>query len=188
MKFFHLSDLHLGRRIYEFSLIDDQKYILKEILRRTDEEHPDAVVIAGDIYDRAVPSAEAVELFDSFLTELAGRHIPVLAIAGNHDSPERIAFGAGLMAPSGVHLSPVYNGRVEPVTLSDAYGEVRFYLLPFIKPANVRRFYPDAVIESYTDAERARNASVRHRRRALGVRGYHGRRHGQRGCRGVRRL
>lgn len=154
MKFFHLSDLHLGRRIYEFSLIDDQKYILKEILRRTDEEHPDAVVIAGDIYDRAVPSAEAVELFDSFLTELAGRHIPVLAIAGNHDSPERIAFGAGLMAPSGVHLSPVYNGRVEPVTLSDAYGEVRFYLLPFIKPANVRRFYPDAVIESYTDALR----------------------------------
>ena len=154
MKFFHLSDLHLGRRIYEFSLIDDQKYILKEILRRTDEERPDAVVIAGDIYDRAVPSAEAVELFDSFLTELAGRHIPVLAIAGNHDSPERIAFGAGLMAPSGVHLSPVYNGRVEPVTLSDAYGEVRFYLLPFIKPANVRRFYPDAVIESYTDALR----------------------------------
>lgn len=154
MKFFHLSDLHLGRRIYEFSLIDDQKYILKEILRRTDEERPDAVVIAGDIYDRAVPSAEAVELFDSFLTELAGRRIPVLAIAGNHDSPERIAFGAGLMAPSGVYLSPVYNGRVEPVTLSDAYGEVRFYLLPFIKPANVRRFYPDAVIESYTDALR----------------------------------
>ena len=181
MKFFHLSDLHLGRRIYEFSLIDDQKYILKEILRRTDEEHPDAVVIAGDIYDRAVPSAEAVELFDSFLTELAGRHIPVLAIAGNHDSPERIAFGAGLMAPSGVHLSPVYNGRVEPVTLSDAYGEVRFYLLPFIKPANVRRFYPDAVIESYTDALRcavehmnvdpsARNVLVTHQFVTGGIR------------------
>ena len=166
MKFFHLSDLHLGRRIYEFSLIDDQKYILKEILRRTDEERPDAVVIAGDIYDRAVPSAEAVELFDSFLTELAGRHIPVLAIAGNHDSPERIAFGAGLMAP---------------VTLSDAYGEVRFYLLPFIKPANVRRFYPDAVIESYTDALRcavehmdidpsARNVLVTHQFVTGGVR------------------
>ncbi len=181
MKFFHLSDLHLGRRIYEFSLIDDQKYILKEILRRTDEEHPDAVVIAGDIYDRAVPSAEAVELFDSFLTELAGRHVPVLAIAGNHDSPERIAFGAGLMAPSGVYLSPVYNGRVEPVTLSDAYGEVRFYLLPFIKPAPVRRFYPDAVIESYTDALRcavehmnvdpsARNVLVTHQFVTGGIR------------------
>ena len=154
MKFFHLSDLHLGRRMYEFSLIDDQRFILEEILSLAEKERPGAVVIAGDIYDRAVPSAEAVELFDSFLTELAGRHIPVLAISGNHDSPERIAFGAGLMSPSGVHLSPVYNGRVEPVTLSDAYGEVRFYLLPFIKPANVRRFYPDAVIESYTDALR----------------------------------
>lgn len=154
MKFFHLSDLHLGRRMYEFSLIDDQKFILEELLCLAAEEHPDAVVIAGDIYDRAVPSAEAVELFDRFLCALAKRRIPVLAISGNHDSPERIAFGAGLMAPSGVYLSPVYNGRVEPVTLSDAYGEVRFYLLPFIKPANVRRFYPDAVIESYTDALR----------------------------------
>lgn len=181
MKFFHLSDLHLGRRMYEFSLIDDQKFILEELLCLAAEEHPDAVVIAGDIYDRAVPSAEAVELFDSFLTELAGRHIPVLAIAGNHDSPERIAFGAGLMSPSGVYLSPVYNGRVEPVTLSDAYGEVRFYLLPFIKPANVRRFYPDAVIESYTDALRcavehmdidpsARNVLVTHQFVTGGVR------------------
>ena len=181
MKFFHLSDLHLGRRMYEFSLIDDQKFILEELLCLAAEEHPDAVVIAGDIYDRAVPSAEAVELFDSFLTELAGRRIPVLAIAGNHDSPERIAFGAGLMAPSGVYLSPVYNGRVEPVTLSDAYGEVRFYLLPFIKPANVRRFYPDAVIESYTDALRcavehmdidpsARNVLVTHQFVTGGVR------------------
>lgn len=181
MKFFHLSDLHLGRRMYEFSLIDDQKFILEELLCLAAEEHPDAVVIAGDIYDRAVPSAEAVELFDSFLTELAGRRIPVLAIAGNHDSPERIAFGAGLMAPSGVHLSPVYNGRVEPVTLSDAYGEVRFYLLPFIKPAPVRRFYPDAVIESYTDALRcavehmdidpsARNVLVTHQFVTGGVR------------------
>lgn len=181
MKFFHLSDLHLGRRMYEFSLIDDQRFILEEIVSLAEKECPDAVVIAGDIYDRAVPSAEAVELFDSFLTELAGRHIPVLAISGNHDSPERIAFGAGLMSPSGVHLSPVYNGRVEPVTLSDAYGEVRFYLLPFIKPANVRRFYPDAVIESYTDALRcavehmnvdpsARNVLVTHQFVTGGIR------------------
>ena len=90
MKFFHLSDLHLGRRMYEFSLIDDQRFILEEIVSLAEKERPDAVVIAGDIYDRAVPSAEAVELFDSFLTELAGRHIPVLAISGNHDSPERM--------------------------------------------------------------------------------------------------
>ena len=141
--------------MYEFSLIEDQKYILEEILRLAEQEAPEAVVIAGDIYDRAVPSAEAVELFDGFLCALSERHIPVLCISGNHDSPERIAFGASLMTPSGVYLSPVYNGSVEPVALSDAFGDVRFYLLPFIKPANVRRFYPDAVIESYTDALRS---------------------------------
>ena len=154
MKIFHLSDLHLGRRMYEFSLMEDQTYILDEILRLTDKESPDAVLLAGDIYDRAVPSAEAVELFDRFLCALAERRVPVLAISGNHDSPERIAFGAHLMAPSGVFLSPVYGGTVEPVTLSDAFGEVRFYLLPFVKPSNVRRFYSDAGIESYTDAVR----------------------------------
>ena len=154
MKFFHLSDLHLGRRMYEFSLMEDQTYILDEILRLTDKESPDAVLLAGDIYDRAVPSAEAVELFDRFLCALAERRVPVLAISGNHDSPERIAFGAHLMAPSGVFLSPVYGGTVEPVTLSDAFGEVRFYLLPFVKPSNVRRFCSDAGIESYTDAVR----------------------------------
>ena len=181
MKFFHLSDLHLGRRMYEFSLIDDQKFILEEFLCLAAEEHPDAVVIAGDIYDRAVPSAEAVELFDSFLTELAGRHIPVLAISGNHDSPERIAFGADLMTPSGVFLSPVYNGHIEPVTLPDAFGEVNFFLLPFIKPVNVRRFYPDAAMESYTDALRcavehmrvepsARNVLITHQFVTGGVR------------------
>ena len=154
MKLIHLSDLHLGRRMYEFSLMEDQTYILDEILRLTDKESPDAVLLAGDIYDRAVPSAEAVELFDRFLCALAERRVPVLAISGNHDSPERIAFGAHLMAPSGVFLSPVYGGTVEPVTLSDAFGEVRFYLLPFVKPSNVRRFYSDAGIESYTDAVR----------------------------------
>lgn len=181
MKFFHLSDLHLGRRMYEFSLIEDQKYILEEILRLAEQEAPEAVVIAGDIYDRALPSAEAVELFDGFLRALSERRIPVLCISGNHDSPERIAFGASLMTPSGVYLSPVYNGSVEPVTLSDAFGDVRFYLLPFIKPANVRRFYPDAVIESYTDALRcavehmdvdmaARNVLITHQFVTGGVR------------------
>lgn len=181
MKFFHLSDLHLGRRMYEFSLIDDQKFILEELLCLAAEEHPDAVVIAGDIYDRAVPSAEAVELFDRFLCALAKRRIPVLAISGNHDSPERIAFGADLMTPSGVFLSPVYNGYVEPVSLSDAFGAVNFYLLPFIKPANVRRFYPEEAIESYTDALRcavehmnvdpsARNVLVTHQFVTGGVR------------------
>ena len=167
--------------MYEFSLIEDQKYILEEILRLAEQEAPEAVVIAGDIYDRALPSAEAVELFDGFLRALSERRIRVLCISGNHDSPERIAFGASLMTPSRVYLSPVYNGSVEPVTLSDAFGDVRFYLLPFIKPANVRRFYPDAVIESYTDALRcavehmdvdmaARNVLITHQFVTGGVR------------------
>lgn len=154
MKLIHLSDLHLGKRVNEFSMIEDQEYILKVILGVVDEEKPDAVIIAGDVYDKSVPSAEAVLLFDDFLCALARRSTEVLVISGNHDSPERIAFAARLIERSGVHLSPVYDGRVEPVVLRDAFGEVRFYLLPFLKPAHVRRFYPDEEIKTYTDALR----------------------------------
>ena len=154
MKLIHLSDLHLGKRVNEFSMIEDQEYILKVILGVVDEEKPDAVIIAGDVYDKSVPSAEAVLLFDDFLCALARRSTEVLVISGNHDSPERIAFAARLIERSGVHLSPVYDGRVEPVVLRDAFGEVRFYLLPFLKPVHVRRFYPDEEIKTYTDALR----------------------------------
>ena len=154
MKFFHLSDLHLGKRVNEISMLEDQRYILKQIQDLVDMEKPDAVVLAGDIYDKAVPSAEAVNLFDEFLTCLAQRNLPVLVISGNHDSAERIAFGARLLDKSGIHLSRVYNGAVRPVTLTDAWGPVSFYLLPFIKPAHVRAVFPDEKIESYTDAVR----------------------------------
>ena len=154
MKLIHLSDLHLGKRLCGFSLMEDQEYILNEILKITDEEGPDAVIIAGDVYDKSVPSAEAVTLFDSFLRRLADRKVCVLVISGNHDSPERMAFGGKLMAHSGVHLSPVYDGRVEPVVLEDAHGKAAFWLLPFIKPIHVRRAFPEAEIESYTDAMR----------------------------------
>ncbi|MBQ7160344.1 MAG: exonuclease SbcCD subunit D [Clostridia bacterium] len=154
MKIFHISDLHLGKRLNDYSLIDDQKYILTKIINAADEEKPDAVIIAGDVYDKSVPSAEAVALFDDFLCRLARRRLTVLVISGNHDSPERIAFGGRLMEASGVHLSPVYDGSAEKVTVGDAYGEVDFYLLPFIKPANVRRFFPDEEIVTYTDALR----------------------------------
>ena len=112
MKLIHLSDLHLGKRLCGFSLVEDQAYILQEILKIVDEERPDAVIIAGDVYDKAIPSAEAVTLFDGFLHELAQRRVCVLVISGNHDSPERIAFGGRLMEHSGVHLSPVYDGKV----------------------------------------------------------------------------
>ncbi len=154
MKLIHLSDLHLGKRVSEFPMLEDQRYILEEILRIIDGERPDAVLIAGDIYDKPVPPAEAVGLFDDFLVRLARRETQVFIISGNHDSPERIAFGARLMDRSGIHLSPVYDGHVEPVALEDEHGTVNIYMLPFLKPAHVRRFFPEEEIDSYTDALR----------------------------------
>jgi len=155
MKLIHLSDLHLGKRIRNFSMLEDQRFILDRIIEIVDGEQPDAVLIAGDVYDKPVPPAEAVELFDDFLVRLAQRRLHVFVISGNHDSPERIAFGARLMDASGIHLSPVYNGTVTPVSLRDEFGTVNFYMLPFLKPVHVRQFCPDEQITSYTDALRA---------------------------------
>lgn len=152
MKLFHLSDLHLGKRFNGFSLIADQEYILKQILHQIDIEKPDAILIAGDIYDKPIPPAEAISLFDGFLIELSARKLEVFLISGNHDSPERIAFGGKLMQPSGIHVSPVYDGSLSPISLSDAYGTIDFYLLPFLKPVQVRHFYPEESIENDTDA------------------------------------
>ncbi len=152
MKLIHLSDLHLGKRLDETSMLEDQEHILLQILRIIDEEKPQAVLIAGDVYDKSVPSTEAVALFDDFLCRLAKRQLRVLIISGNHDSPERLAFGNRLMEGAGIHISPVYNGEIRPVTLQDEHGAVHFWLLPFIKPSHVRRYAPDAKIESYTDA------------------------------------
>ena len=155
MKLIHLSDLHIGKRVNEFSMIEDQKYILRVILNIIDDEKPDGVLIAGDIYDKSVPSAEAVQLLDDFLCRLAERKLPAYIISGNHDSAERLSFGGRLMDMSGIHLSPVYNGTVVPLSLCDEHGRVNIYMLPFLKPVNVKRFFPDAEIESYTDAVRA---------------------------------
>lgn len=152
MKFLHLADLHLGKRVNGFSMLEDQAHILRQILAILDDEQPDGVLIAGDVYDKSVPSVEAVELLDGFLTELRARGVPVLLISGNHDSPERLAFGGRVMDSCGIHISPVYNGALAPVTLQDAFGPVHVWLLPFVKPAHVRRWFPDADIESYTDA------------------------------------
>lgn len=187
MKFIHLADLHIGKRVNAFPMLEDQRYILKQILTILREEQPDGgVILAGDIYDKAIPSAEAVELFDEFLTQLAALRLRVFIIAGNHDSPERIAFGNRLMDRSGIYLSPVYDGHVKRITCPDTASAVTLsaanavdldagtypvesastsaaastcppvdvYLLPFLKPANVRRFYPEETIESYTDAIR----------------------------------
>ncbi|MBO4326203.1 MAG: exonuclease subunit SbcD, partial [Clostridia bacterium] len=155
MKLMHLSDLHLGKRLNEYSLLEDQKHILVQITGIIDDERPDAVIIAGDVYDKAVPPAEAVAAFDDFLYGLARRKLRVFVISGNHDSPERIAFGSRIMDAGGIHMSPVYNGKIEPVRLADEYGEADFWLLPFVKPAHVRGVFKDAEIATYTDALRA---------------------------------
>ena len=152
MKFLHLADLHLGKRVNGFSMLEDQAHILRQIFAILDGEQPDGVLIAGDVYDKSVPSVEAVELLDGFLTELRTRGVPVLLISGNHDSSERLAFGGRVMDSCGIHISPVYDGALAPVTLHDEFGPVHVWLLPFVKPAHVRRWFPDADIESYTDA------------------------------------
>lgn len=154
MKFIHLSDLHIGKRVNEFSMLEDQKYILRVILGIIDDEKPDGILIAGDVYDKSVPSAEAVQLLDDFLCRLAERKLPTFIISGNHDSAERLSFGSRLMDMSGVHLSPVYDGKISPLTLTDEHGNVNVYMLPFLKPVNVKRFFPDNEIESHTDAVR----------------------------------
>lgn len=152
MKLIHLSDLHLGKRVNECSMLEDQQYILGQILSIIRRERPDGVLIAGDVYDKSVPSAEAVALLDDFLVSLSQQGVQTFVISGNHDSPERMAFGGRLMEGSGVHLAPVYDGRVTPLVLSDGYGPVKLYLLPFVKPAHVRRWFPEREIATYTDA------------------------------------
>ena len=155
MKLIHLSDLHLGKRVNEFSMLEDQKDILNKIIAVIEKEQPDAVLIAGDVYDKSVPSAEAVELFDEFLVQLANTKTQVFIISGNHDSAERLAFANRLIDASGIHLAPVYRGEVTPFSFKDEYGTVDLYMLPFVKPANVRRFFPEEEIRSYEDALRA---------------------------------
>ena len=127
MKLIHLSDLHIGKRVNEVSMIEDQAYVLTQVIQIIDREKPDAVLIAGDVYDKTVPPAEAVTLFDDFLCRLAQRHVPVLIISGNHDSAERLAFGARLLAASGITISPVYDGTAASVTLRDEYGDSNTY-------------------------------------------------------------
>lgn len=148
MKFIHLSDLHIGKRVNEISMLEDQEHILNQILGIIDEEAPDAVLIAGDIYDKSIPNTEAVELLDRFLYRLSKRDAKVFIISGNHDSSERLAFGSRLIDRSGVHISPVYRGEVKPFTVKG----VNIWLLPFIKPAHVRPYFEDEKINTYNDA------------------------------------
>ena len=154
MKFMHLSDLHLGKRVNEFSMIEDQEYILKQILEIADREAVEVVLISGDVYDKPIPPVEAVRLLDQFLVDLGKRHLPVFLISGNHDSVQRLSFGNRLLAEGGLYIAPEYDGMLKPISLQDEYGTIDVYMLPFVKPAHVRRFHPDEEIESYTDAVR----------------------------------
>lgn len=152
MKILHCSDLHLGRRLYGYSLLEDQACILNQILELAREKGAEALILAGDVYDRSDPSAEAVKLLDEFLTRAADQGLPCLITAGNHDSPQRVAYGGQLMRSRGIYLSPVLSGPLEPVTLEDQFGPVDFYLLPFLKPAHVRAIWPEEEIGDYTQA------------------------------------
>lgn len=151
----HISDLHVGKRLYEYSLIEDQIYILDQIVEAIKEEKIDGLLIAGDVYDKSVPSAEAVRVLDRFLTKVANLQVPIFMISGNHDSAERTAFGSQLMKERQVYISPVYDGKLEKISLQDEYGIVDIYLMPFLKPAMVRHALPEEEIETYEDAIKA---------------------------------
>lgn len=155
MKLLHISDLHIGKRVYGYSMLEEQAWMFQKILEEMERIQPDGVILAGDVYDKTVPPAEAVGLFDWFLTAMLEKTAYVFMISGNHDSPERLAFGAALLQRSGVYVSPAYLGRIDPISVQDAFGEVRIYLLPFLKPPMVRRFFPGQAIETYDDMARA---------------------------------
>lgn len=154
MRFMHLADLHIGKKVNEFSMLEDQRYILEQVFHLAKEQKLDGILIAGDIYDKTIPSVEAVALFDTFLTRLSQEGFPVYMISGNHDSAERLSFGASLMRKSNVYVASEYKGCVEKVSVQDAYGVIDIYMLPFIKPAYVRAVFRDEAeeIRTYQDA------------------------------------
>ena len=155
MRILHLSDLHLGRSLAEFSLIDLQKEFLTNIINTVTGRRIDAVVIAGDVYDRTLPSVHAVQLLSGFLSALVRLNVPVMLVAGNHDSAERLGFLSGVLDMSGIHIAGEYSLGAQPVTLTDEHGPVHFHLMPFFRPGVIRSQLPQARIETYDDAVRA---------------------------------
>ena len=154
MRFLHISDLHLGKRVYEYSMLEEQKNALWQVLSIVDEKNIEGLFIAGDIYDKSIPTIEAIELFDSFLVELSNRNIDVYIISGNHDSPERVGFGADFFKSKRIYISKAYDGNIQYVDKEDLYGKIRIHLIPFLKPANVRRFHQEMEIADYNSAIR----------------------------------
>ncbi|MCL1792879.1 MAG: exonuclease SbcCD subunit D [Oscillospiraceae bacterium] len=152
MKFFHISDLHLGKRVNEFSMIENQSDILDKIAALAEENKPSAVLVAGDVYDKSMPTVEAMQLLDRFLVRLAKLGIAVFMISGNHDSVERISFAAELLKQGNVHIAQSYDGNLSPVRLGDEFGCINIWMMPYLKPSSVRPFFPETAIESYSDA------------------------------------
>ncbi len=155
MKFFHLADLHIGKRVHGYSMLKDQESVFSQIIKLAAAERPDAVLIAGDIYDKSVPAAEGVTVFDDFLTKLYHRGIPVCLVSGNHDSPERLNYGARILKEQQIHVAGLYRGETPVVRFADEYGDVNVYLLPFIRPSAVRPYLEDPdCVRTYDDAVR----------------------------------
>ena len=152
MRFLHLADLHIGKRVNGFSMIEDQKFVFEQVYNVIENEKIDGIIMAGDIYDKPVPSAEAVKLFDEMLTRLVSINLPIFVISGNHDSAERIGFGSDILSAAKVYMSRVYNGNLQKIELEDDYGKINVYLLPFIKPATVKNIYKEAEMKDYDDA------------------------------------
>lgn len=153
MKLFHTADWHLGKLVQGVYMTDDQRYVLEQFLQAIDEEQPDAVIIAGDLYDRALPPVEAVDLLDEILAEIVlKRKVPVLSIAGNHDSPTRLQFGSKLMKETGLHIAGELSTNLDPIILNDEFGEVHFHLVPFAEPSTVKSLFEDDTISSHDDA------------------------------------
>lgn len=154
MKFIHLGDLHIGKTLGDYNLIDDQKYLLDQILGIIKERSVDAVLIAGDVYDRALPSEAAVDLLDYFMSSLAENGTKAYIISGNHDSEERLNYGRKFFANRGIHIVSKFAGELEKIELEDEFGKLNVCLLPFIKASQVRHYYPDQEIDSYDAAVR----------------------------------
>lgn len=155
MKFLHLADLHLGKRLNDFSFLEDQVRLLCQVEEIARSERADAVLIAGDVYQKASPQSEAMAAFDQFITRLKEMGLAVFVISGNHDSAQRISYFSSLLKNSGVYVSEAFDGHLQQVTLQDEHGKLVVSLLPFLKPIQLRRFYPDEKIETYQDAVQA---------------------------------
>lgn len=155
MKFFHISDLHLGKRVYEFSMLEEQKELLRSILQKIEKEKPDALLISGDVYDKPVPPVEAVGLLDDFLTELSARDLHTYLIAGNHDSAQRLEFGKDIFGKNNIHIAGNISKKMEHFTEIDAFGSVDIWLLPFFKPAHVNGMLVNQTVSSYGEGAKA---------------------------------